>query len=215
LRVGRHVEGAIMGAKRDLSAYVATDATAEEIDAQWTAIETRLARRRRSALLPASLALLGATVAAIIIYLSMKRFSPQRHFTSGTAPLRFMLADGAGLQLQPASDVVLLGQREDEARLEIVRGEARFDLRRSPARRFQVTAASVDLVATGTVFTVILEDDLPHVSVERGEVEVRQRQQGHLLARLRDGEWWPALGLPAAIPTKSALPSARTSSPAQ
>jgi len=198
--------------KRDLARYIVADASREGIAQQWAAIEARLSGQRRSRLLPYSLLLAGAA-AVLILYLSRNRAMPQGHWSSELGPQHFALADGSQMQLQADSEVTMLDQREGEVHLQVVRGGARFDVRRDPGRRFEVTAAGVDVVVIGTAFTVALDgaQTVPKVSVERGEVEVRLRQEARLVARLHAGESWPA---PAATsePTTvaAAAPSAAT-----
>jgi TolA-binding protein len=159
-------------------------------------------------LLALSLACAGATAAAIAL-LSMHRTAPERTWTSQSQPLTLALDDGSHLQLRPGSDVSLLRQRKGEVRLQVVRGGARFEVRHDPARRFQVTAAGVDVVVTGTTFSVELEGGLgvPHVLVERGEVEVHPQGEARLLARLHAGEAWPPRPAPSVASPEAPVPS--------
>lgn len=180
-----------MTARRNLSAYIVDEATPEQMARQWVAVESRLGDRPRR-VVPVSLFLAGAAAAAIV-YVLANRTVPTGHWTSQAAPESFALADGSRVELQPSTDVTLLGQSEVEDHLQVVRGGARFEVRRNPTRRFQVSAAGIDVVVTGTVFSVSLDGDsaAPRVSVERGEVEVRRRQPPALLARLHAGQSWP------------------------
>jgi len=198
-----------MTPKSNLSSYVVAEATPEEISRQWAAIEPLLTHRSRNRrLLPLSLAFVGAT-AAVIALLSAHHAAPEQTWTSQNAPLSLALDDGSHLQLQPGSDVSLLRQRTGEVRLRVVRGGARFEVRHNPARRFQVTAAGIDVVVTGTAFSVELEEGLgtPRVSVERGEVEVHPQGETRLLAHLRAGEAWPPRPAPRVTPSETELPT--------
>ena len=193
-----------------LSSYIVAEATREELAQQWANIEPRLARGpRQRRLLPLSLALAGAATAAIVVLALVQRTSPPRNWTSQGAPLPVALADGSRLELRPGSKVSLLQERKRELRLEVLRGGARFEVRHDLGRRFQVTAAGVDVVVTGTAFTVELEGDQgsPRVSVERGQVEIHARTDARLLAHLHAGETWPPRLAPSVAPAPSAAPS--------
>jgi transmembrane sensor len=195
-----------MTQKTRLSDHVTAEAMPHEIDRQWAAVDARLSHGpRRPRWLPLSLLLAGATAMAIA-YVSADRVPVPSHWTSQSAPLRFTLTDGSQMQLEPRSEVGLSGEREGEVRLQVVRGAVRFEIRPDPARRFQVSAAGIDVVVTGTAFTVELEGSQggPHVSVERGTVEVRVHHEGRLLARLHAGETWPPRLAPSEVPAEAA-----------
>jgi hypothetical protein len=192
-----------MTPKPNLSAYIVAEAATEEIARQWAAIAPRLAPPPRRRLLSLSLGVaLAGTTAAAVVLLATRGAPPPRNWTSQSAPMRLALDDGSRLELRPGSDISLLRQHKDEVALQLVRGAARFEVRHDPARRFQVVAAAVDVVVTGTAFTVELEggQGAARVSVERGAVEVLARGDGHLLAHLRAGETWPPRPVPLAEP---------------
>jgi len=194
--------------KPDLASYLVTEATPEDLSQQWAAIEPRLARRPRSPWsLPLSLAFVSATALLFVVRTSHQR-TPEHTWTSQGSPLTLALDDGSHLQLRPDSHVSLLRQRNGEVRLQVVHGGARFEVRPDPARRFQVTAAGIDVVVTGTAFSVELESGLPRVSVERGEVEIHPQGEARLLARLRADETWPARPAPSVAPAETPVPSA-------
>lgn len=196
-----------MTPKPDLASYLVTEATPEDLSQQWAAIEPRLARRPRSPWsLPLSLAFVSATALLFVVRTSHQR-TPEHTWTSQGSPLTLALDDGSHLQLRPDSHVSLLRQRNGEVRLQVVHGGARFEVRPDPARRFQVTAAGIDVVVTGTAFSVELESGLPRVSVERGEVEIHPQGEARLLARLRADETWPARPAPSVAPSETPAPS--------
>ena len=185
-----------MTSEHTLGSHVVAEASAEEMDRQWANIEARVGvrpRRRRIYALSLLLACTGA--AAVWVLLPRYLSAPERIFVTQSAPMQFSLDDGSQLQLSPASDVRWVDRRKSsDVRLQILRGNARFEIRHDPRRRFQVTAADVDVTVTGTVFSVELahEGQAARVSVERGEVEVRPRGQMRLLARLHAGQSWAA-----------------------
>jgi transmembrane sensor len=192
------------------SSYLVAEASPAEMAQQWRHVEARIERgpgRRRW--LPLSLALAGGA-AAIVVLASSYRAAPERAWTSQGEPMPVALADGSRLELRPGSQVSLLGERKDEVRLGVLRGGARFEVRPDPGRRFQVTAAGVDVVVTGTAFSVELESGqgAPRVSVERGEVEVHPRGETRLLARLHADESWPTRPAPSVAPAAPPVPAA-------
>jgi hypothetical protein len=204
-----------MTVKRDLSRYVVAEATREQIAQQWTAIDARLSRQRRPRWLPYSL-LLAGTAAVIIVYLTRNRPIPERHWTSESAPRQFGLDDGSQLQLQPGSEVTMLDRGASAVHLQVLRGGARFDVRRDPTRRFEVSAAGIDVMVVGTAFTVALDgaEGKARVSVERGEVDVRPHQEARLLAHLHAGQSWPARATETERPAEATAAPAPATEPA-
>jgi len=197
-----------MTPKPDLSSYMVGEATPEEMARQWAAIEPRLARGpRRSRRVALSLVSAGAAAAALTLFFAY-RPAVRRAWTSHGEPMTVALGDGSRLELRPASDVRLVREQRDEICLQLLRGAAHFEVRPNASRRFQVKAADVDVLVTGTIFTVELQagQRAPRVSVERGEVEVHGRGGGRLLARLRAGESWPPR--PAPSPSPAGEPAA-------
>jgi hypothetical protein len=181
-----------MTSKPKLSSFIVAEATEAELARQWAAIEYRLEPRRHR-LLPLALALAGVAAVAIA-YLLVQPVPPKQVSTRPNERVTLALDDGSRMQLRPASAVNLLRQRRREVHLQVLRGSARFEVRPNPARRFVVTAAGVDVVVTGTAFSVELEGaaGTTRVSVERGVVEVHPRGEVRVLARVHAGEAWPA-----------------------
>lgn len=87
---------------------------------------------------------------------------------------RIALAEGSAITLNTATTVrPALGDRL--RRVDLLRGEALFDVARDPDRPFVVHAAAVQVQAIGTSFTVRLHDDARvEVAVTEGVVEVRR-----------------------------------------
>jgi len=184
-----------------LSSYIVAEASPAEMAEQWQKIEARLAPRPPRPWLPLSLAFAGVA-AALVAFVYVQRASSDRAFTSAAEPLPVALADGSQALLEPRSQVHLLRQGKHEVSLRLLLGAARFEVRHDPSRRFQVSAAGVDVVVTGTAFSVALDDrgTTARVSVERGEVEVHPHGETRLLARLHAGESWPERPAPAVAP---------------
>lgn len=83
------------------------------------------------------------------------------------------LADGSTVTLLTSqSDVVVARVNEDEIRLRLVRGAARFDVVPGLRRTFRVTAGEVEISVLGTVFEVWREAAGARVHVLEGRVRV-------------------------------------------
>ncbi|HLP26553.1 MAG TPA: FecR domain-containing protein, partial [Acidobacteriota bacterium] len=65
-----------------------------------------------------------------------------------------------------------------ERRIELLRGEAHFDVAKNPARPFIVAANHVAVRAVGTAFNVRLRDDAVDVLVTEGKVQVNDTVKG-------------------------------------
>lgn len=197
-----------------LSRYIVAEATPEELARQWQNVEARLGQRpRRRVWMPLTLALTGAV--AIAFWLS-NRASGERMWTTQGTPAQVALADGSRMELRATSQVRLVGRSEGALRLRLDRGSARFEVRRDPRRQFRVSAGSIDVVVTGTIFGVALADATAEerVEVEQGTVEVRRKADDRLLASLGAGESWsgaqgvqPVSAEPPRIPSAEDPPS--------
>ena len=84
------------------------------------------------------------------------------------------LSDGSLLFLNTNSQVrVRLGrQRRD---INLIRGEARFQVARNPQRPFVVVTADATIRALGTIFNVAMGKEGTQVAVIEGRVELRER----------------------------------------
>lgn len=81
------------------------------------------------------------------------------------------LADGSTISLDAASEV-RVRYTEDARRLELVDGQARFEVARNPDAPFSVQARDQRIVATGTAFNVDLLGSRVLVTLIEGQVEV-------------------------------------------
>ena len=93
---------------------------------------------------------------------------------TGTAELRQVdLPDGSRVTLAPASAIaVAMADDQPGRRVQLLSGEAYFQVRPDPARPFRVTARDVEATVLGTSFDVRLGTDDVAVSVEEGIVAV-------------------------------------------
>jgi len=84
------------------------------------------------------------------------------------------LSDGSVLFLNTNSQVrVRLGRQHRD--IDLIRGEARFQVARNPHRPFVVVTADATIRALGTVFNVAMAKEGTQVAVIEGRVELRER----------------------------------------
>jgi transmembrane sensor len=90
---------------------------------------------------------------------------------------RLTLPDGSSVQLNTESAVVvrLTGT---ERRVQLVRGEAHFQVAKNPVRPFIVSAGGVAVRAVGTAFDVRLQPEAIEVLVTEGRVRVNNAANG-------------------------------------
>jgi len=100
--------------------------------------------------------------------------------TSVGAFHRMSLPDGSVVQLNTDS-AIKLRYSDHERRIELLRGEAHFDVARNPARPFVVAAGSVAVRAVGTAFNVRRRADAVDVLVTEGKVQLSNDQNGQSL----------------------------------
>ena len=96
-------------------------------------------------------------------------------FTTAVGEQRSItLSDGSVLFLNTNSQVrVRLGRQHRD--IDLVRGEARFQVARNPQRPFVVVTADATIRALGTVFNVAMAKEGTQVAVIEGRVELRER----------------------------------------
>lgn len=82
------------------------------------------------------------------------------------------LADGSRIVLDSDSAVAVQITAQ-ERRVSLLRGRARFEVRRDAGRPFHVDTPSGTVTVTGTVFDVLLSGSAALVSLEEGRVEMR------------------------------------------
>ena len=90
---------------------------------------------------------------------------------------RVNLPDGSTVRLNSDS-AVQVEYSAGARRIELVRGEASFEVAKDPARPFVVRTAGVDVCAIGTVFTVSRRSQGVEVLVTEGKVQVNEATQG-------------------------------------
>ena len=90
---------------------------------------------------------------------------------------KLMLPDGSSVQLNTQSAVVV-SLTGTERRVQLVRGEAHFQVAKNPIRPFVVSAGEVAVRAVGTAFDVRLQPGTVEVLVTEGRVRVNNAAKG-------------------------------------
>ncbi|MBL8267507.1 FecR family protein [Steroidobacter sp.] len=119
--------------------------------------------------------LIAASCAALVVYLFVLG-APTQHYATGRGEIKNVsLDDGSVLRLNTATRVDVRFSAE-QRRVQLLEGEALFDVAKDPARPFVVEAAGTLVRAVGTSFTVrVLPGDQVKVLVREGVVEVSGR----------------------------------------
>lgn len=139
--------------------------------------------RRRWPLLGA--AALAASLAGVVVVFLLRPAPGDLHETRLGEMRVVPLADGSVVTLNTDSQLRVRYAR-DVRELQLVRGEALFDVAKDPTRPFTVQAGGTRVRAVGTSFTVSRLADVPvQVLVREGVVEVNNAASGRSAAPVR------------------------------
>jgi len=164
------------------------------LDAGWGAVRALRSRRRKQRRLQwlgGTVVLVGATVAAAVVSLRTDGGThPQLLVSGGGAETT--LADGSRVALAPGAELLIRAQGPRDVQLELLRGEARFDVPHADGRQFVIVAASTEVRVRGTRFTVAVDDKTGQVrvSVDDGVVVARLRSAGARTDKVEAGQTW-------------------------
>ena len=136
------------------------------------AIDTEVdgtATRRRAWWIGGIAAAALLTVGAV---LTSSLLSPTHHYETGVGQQTlFTLADGSIVHLNTQSELTV-HMTKDSRNLELVQGEAMFEVAKDSSRPFRVSSGDVSIEAIGTQFNVYRRKDGVHVTVVEGAVKV-------------------------------------------
>jgi transmembrane sensor len=170
-----------------------------------------------------SLVKAAGVAAAVLLLLVAGSLALTRNVWRGPAPETLLasrigqirtivLDDGSRVTLDTDS-VVQVNFDNDQRRLRLERGRARFEVAHDAQRPFIVTAGMSEVVAQGTVFDIDLRQPQALVSLLQGSVEVRATSKAPDVRRtstiLRPGQQL-ALGGTAAMAQPAAIRSSET-----
>lgn len=165
----------------------------------------RLRPQRRSPWILGGLAAAAAIALAVVGIWQLRSPRPTAETEiGGFRELR--LADGSVVQLNTDS-AVRTRFTVEERRIELLRGEAFFDVAANPARPFIVSAGGVAVRAVGTAFNVRLRETAVEVLVTEGKVQVNDSLKGGSLLGV-DAAGTPSLlvqGEMAVIPASAVV----------
>jgi transmembrane sensor len=132
----------------------------------------RTTRRLRVRMLSAAASILILTIAGVAGW-----YSQRGTYSTDIGEQRsLILADGSTVQLNSRSKV-RVRLSEHERRVELVRGQALFQVARNPARPFIVVSSDTRVRAVGTQFDVYQKRQGTVVTVVEGKVAVFERMQ--------------------------------------
>ncbi|HEX2658234.1 MAG TPA: FecR domain-containing protein, partial [Polyangia bacterium] len=192
------------GARTKLSTLARATRIAEPTGAQveqaWRALQARTPGRGRRWTWFAIPTFALAAVALLLVLRPAPHRAPDRSIEVGgavesaEAEVALALPDGIQVDLDRRSRVRLQTVTPEEIRVALGKGSARFDVEPRHPRRFVVDADDVEVKVVGTRFRVTRIEASGsdaariEVAVERGIVEVRDRQRDGEPHRLRAGE---------------------------
>ncbi len=139
---------------------------------------------------------IGASTVALAACLMIAIIGPsvvrglQSDYSTGTAETRAVaLEDGSVITLAPES-AVTVSFSADQRTVELLEGEAFFDVNANPERPFIVEAGEVETTVLGTGFDVLRALNGVDVSVEHGQVRVDYSKDGQsaVMATLAAGQ---------------------------
>ncbi|MDX2055924.1 MAG: FecR domain-containing protein [Polyangiaceae bacterium] len=181
-----------------------------EIKSAWEGTARKLQQRKRNRQWGRRLAAGAAAMAVAASLVLVFRAHPEGLGTGAVVEARsesvtVRLSDGSEAQVEPLSQLNVLAASPNLVRVALPSGSATFDVSHRPERQFSVVAGDIEVQVRGTRFTVRVEpkgtsksrDAEVHseVSVERGVVDVVDRQSGERIARLTAGARWSGGGL--------------------
>ncbi|PKP70013.1 MAG: hypothetical protein CVT83_03970 [Alphaproteobacteria bacterium HGW-Alphaproteobacteria-5] len=145
---------------------------------------------RRRLLVPAGVLTAAAAIFVLLAGPLSRPDAPPPSFVHATpvgVQKDLRLADGSLLSLD-ADSAVTVSFTQDERRLRLDRGQARFEVAHDPHRRFVVHAGGLDVVALGTVFDVSSDTWRQSVTLLRGSVQVTGSRAGDRPVTLTQGQ---------------------------
>lgn len=157
--------------------------------------ERRRARTRWIALAASVVVMCGG-------WIGYARWFPTADLRTAIGELRSVsLADGSVVVLNTNSEVIVQWNRH-ERRLQLLKGEARFQVAKHQSRPFVVVTSEATVRAIGTIFNVRAEQSSTEVAVLEGRVKVSELAGSGGPAPVRDATP-PANRIPAAPPAAS------------
>lgn len=116
--------------------------------------------------------LAASVIVALLLGIFAHRYPDPQRFSTGIGQrLDIPLADGSAVNLDASSEV-LVRYSSAQRTLQLLRGRAKFQVAKDPARPFLVRAADRQVAATGTMFSVEIVQKEVQVILYQGHVYV-------------------------------------------
>jgi transmembrane sensor len=144
-------------------------------------------RSRRFILTRAAAALLACTALTFFLHPAMLQNLQSDYHTSTGEQRQINLADGSRLLLNTDS-AVTVDVAGNVRRVQLLRGEAYFEVAHAPQRPFWVVADVVRTRVTGTAFSVGRNEDSVTITVAEGHVETSTETHPEQITPLTPGE---------------------------
>ena len=144
-------------------------------------------RRRRFILTRAAAVLLACTVLTFFLHPAMLQNLQSDYYTATGEQRQIDLADGSRLLLNTDS-AVTVDVEGNVRRVQLLRGEAYFEVAHAPQRPFWVVADEVRARVTGTEFSVGRSADSVTITVAEGRVETSTHAHAEQITPLTPGE---------------------------
>jgi transmembrane sensor len=200
----------------------AYEAILETWDQTALAAQTPAARHRQTGRRHSGAKVAGVAAAVLLLLLAgslaLTRYpwrdpAPETLLASRVGQIRTIVLDDGSRVTLDTDSIVHVKVDDDQRRLELQRGRARFEVAHDGRRPFIVTAGASEVVAHGTVFDIDLRQPRVLVSLLQGSVEVRATAKAPAVRRtstiLRPGQQL-ALGGNAAMAQPAAIRSSET-----
>ncbi len=149
---------------------------------------------------------LGAVAAAIALAIGAWGWTRPQDYTTALGERRVLKLEDGSTVTMDSNSVLKVSLRSDARDLELVRGQARFDVAHDASRPFSVHVRDQTVVATGTSFDVDLLDKTVFVTLIQGHVSVFEEHRGllalpqattRLVAKLEPGDRLTSVPAPA------------------
>jgi len=117
------------------------------------------------------LSVAAASVAAVLLLFIFINRPKTLQFTAQQEPLKFTLDDHSLITLFPGADLLVAADFNKNARTVTLKGNARFDIAKDPARPFVIHNNGMKVEVLGTSFTIQQRKDFQTVFVHSGKVK--------------------------------------------
>ena len=114
----------------------------------------------------------AAAVLLVFVVASLLIFTTPTYQTEVGEQSTLTLADGSVLNLNTATSIKV-SFSGDERAIDLIKGEAFFEVKSESARPFVVSACESTIIAVGAAFNVLCEDGNMTVTVSEGTVQVK------------------------------------------